>query len=140
METPLFVYRAQKRKISGSFDFTERNLHLRADKRRPFGVAKVLETQRNLSVNLLRVPSRFLRSLRKFLADGVHNPYHKKLTINRFNYNFITMKSRYSLDLLHSHSLWHKICGGVYMCSMLQTYKISHYPLRFSRTIRLCRD
>ena len=29
METPLFVYRAQKRKISGSFDFTERNLHLR---------------------------------------------------------------------------------------------------------------
>ena len=28
METPLFVYRAQKRKISGSFDFTERNLHL----------------------------------------------------------------------------------------------------------------
>ncbi len=28
METPLFVYRAQNRKISGSFDFTERNLHL----------------------------------------------------------------------------------------------------------------
>jgi len=28
VETPLFVYRAQKRKISGSFDFTERNLHL----------------------------------------------------------------------------------------------------------------
>ena len=31
METPLFVYRAQKRKISGSFDFTEINLHLHAD-------------------------------------------------------------------------------------------------------------